>query len=78
MGEKKTVTGTGGELLMHQLVAQGVEHAICNSVRLRVAQDVIEAIFLFRFVLEHPANGDNAPNQEHGCNDQNRLRKWMV
>lgn len=31
MGEKKTVTGTGGELLMHQLVAQGVEHAFTNT-----------------------------------------------
>ncbi|HKK29549.1 MAG TPA: thiamine pyrophosphate-binding protein [Alphaproteobacteria bacterium] len=31
MGEKKKVTGTGGELLMHQLVAQGVEYAFTNT-----------------------------------------------
>lgn len=31
MGEKKKVVGTGGELLMHQLVAQGVEHAFTNT-----------------------------------------------
>ena len=29
--EKKTIVGTGGELLMHQLVAQGVEHAFMNT-----------------------------------------------
>ncbi|MEQ9123821.1 MAG: thiamine pyrophosphate-binding protein, partial [Alphaproteobacteria bacterium] len=28
---KKTVVGTGGELLMHQLVAQGVEYAFTNT-----------------------------------------------
>ncbi len=28
---KKKVVGTGGELLMHQLVAQGVEHAFTNT-----------------------------------------------
>ena len=28
---KKKVTGTGGELLMHQLVAQGVEYAFTNT-----------------------------------------------
>ena len=31
MSEKKTVVGTGGELLMHQLVAQGVEYAFTNT-----------------------------------------------
>jgi len=31
MGEKKKVVGTGGELLMHQLVAQGVEYAFTNT-----------------------------------------------
>lgn len=31
MTEKKTVVGTGGELLMHQLVAQGVEYAFTNT-----------------------------------------------
>ena len=31
MGEKKTVVGTGGELLMHQLVAQGVDYAFTNT-----------------------------------------------
>ena len=31
MSEKKKVTGTGGELLMHQLVAQGVEYAFTNT-----------------------------------------------
>ncbi len=31
MGKKKTVVGTGGELLMHQLVAQGVEYAFTNT-----------------------------------------------
>jgi benzoylformate decarboxylase len=31
MSEKKKVVGTGGELLMHQLVAQGVEHAFTNT-----------------------------------------------
>jgi benzoylformate decarboxylase len=29
--EKKKVVGTGGELLMHQLVAQGVEYAFTNT-----------------------------------------------
>lgn len=29
--ESKKVTGTGGELLMHQLVAQGVEYAFTNT-----------------------------------------------
>ena len=29
--DKKKVTGTGGELLMHQLVAQGVEYAFTNT-----------------------------------------------
>ncbi len=29
--EKKKVTGTGGEILMHQLVAQGVEYAFANT-----------------------------------------------
>ena len=29
--EKKRVVGTGGELLMHQLVAQGVEYAFTNT-----------------------------------------------
>jgi len=31
MSDKKKVTGTGGELLMHQLVAQGVEYAFTNT-----------------------------------------------
>ncbi len=31
MGEKRKVVGTGGELLMHQLVAQGVEYAFTNT-----------------------------------------------
>ena len=31
MGRKRKVVGTGGELLMHQLVAQGVEHAFTNT-----------------------------------------------
>jgi benzoylformate decarboxylase len=31
MSRKKTVVGTGGELLMHQLVAQGVEYAFTNT-----------------------------------------------
>ena len=31
MGAKKKVVGTGGELLMHQLVAQGVEYAFTNT-----------------------------------------------
>jgi len=31
MGEKRKVTGTGGELLMHQLVAQGVKYAFTNT-----------------------------------------------
>lgn len=31
MSEKKKVVGTGGELLMHQLVAQGVEYAFTNT-----------------------------------------------
>ncbi len=31
MSEKKTVVGTGGELLMHQLVAQGVDYAFTNT-----------------------------------------------
>lgn len=31
MSRKKKVVGTGGELLMHQLVAQGVEHAFTNT-----------------------------------------------
>ena len=29
--EKKRVFGTGGELLVHQLVAQGVTHAFTNT-----------------------------------------------
>ncbi len=31
MGAKQKVVGTGGELLMHQLVAQGVEYAFTNT-----------------------------------------------
>ena len=31
MGAKKKIVGTGGELLMHQLVAQGVEYAFTNT-----------------------------------------------
>ena len=31
MSAKKHVVGTGGELLMHQLVAQGVEYAFTNT-----------------------------------------------
>ena len=31
MSDKKKVVGTGGELLMHQLVAQGVEYAFTNT-----------------------------------------------
>lgn len=31
MSSNKQVTGTGGELLMHQLVAQGVEYAFTNT-----------------------------------------------
>jgi benzoylformate decarboxylase len=31
MGKANRVTGTGGELLMHQLVAQGVEYAFTNT-----------------------------------------------
>ncbi|XOV89220.1 MAG: thiamine pyrophosphate-binding protein [Pseudomonadota bacterium] len=31
MGNANTVVGTGGELLMHQLVAQGVEYAFTNT-----------------------------------------------
>ncbi|MEZ5853348.1 MAG: hypothetical protein R3D67_00840 [Hyphomicrobiaceae bacterium] len=31
MSRKKKVIGTGGELLMHQLVAQGVEYAFTNT-----------------------------------------------
>jgi len=31
MAKKKKVVGTGGELLMHQLVAQGVEYAFTNT-----------------------------------------------
>ena len=29
--DKKQVVGTGGEVLMHQLVAQGVEYAFVNT-----------------------------------------------
>ena len=29
--DKKKVVGTGGEVLMHQLVAQGVEYAFINT-----------------------------------------------
>ena len=29
--KKEKVVGTGGELLMHQLVAQGVEYAFTNT-----------------------------------------------
>ena len=31
MSKANRVTGTGGELLMHQLVAQGVEYAFTNT-----------------------------------------------
>lgn len=31
MSRAETITGTGGELLMHQLVAQGVEYAFTNT-----------------------------------------------
>ena len=40
--KKEKVIGTGGELLMHQLVAQGVEYAFTNT-------GSAEAGFLMRF-----------------------------
>ena len=44
--ERKTVVGTGGELLVHQLLAQGVDYVFTNTAAPRPASSMASWRFL--------------------------------